>query len=131
VITILVDHDIEGQATVLWRTLQAEGWSDLIPLQLVLFAQVGLPPNSSDRTVWRFAQDHRMILLTGNRRMAEEDALEQVIRDENKTASLPVLTIGNVKRMVQKPYRERCVTQLLEIVLELDNYLGTGRIFIP
>ena len=130
-ITILVDHNIEGQAIILWGAISAEGWLELLPLRLVTFAQVGLPPDSSDREVWRFAQSNGMILLTSNRRMKEADALEQTIREENTAASLPVLTIGNVKRTVEKSYRERCAARLLEIALDLESYLGAGRIFIP
>lgn len=130
-ITILVDHNIEGQAIILWGAISAEGWLELLPLRLVTFAQVGLPPDSSDREVWRFAQSNGMILLTSNRRMKEADALEQTIREENTAASLPVLTIGNVKRTVEKSYRERCAARLLEIALDLESYWGAGRIFIP
>lgn len=49
--TILADHDIEGQVMALWGTLAAEGWLALCPLQLVTFAHLGLPLDSSDRTV--------------------------------------------------------------------------------
>jgi len=76
VITILVDHNIEGQAIILWGAISAEGWLELLPLRLVTFAQAGLPPESSDREVWRFAQSNDMILLTSKRRMKEADALE-------------------------------------------------------
>ena len=130
-ITVLADHNIEGQAIALWGTLSAGSWLDLFPLRLVTFTQVGLPSESSDRQVWRFAQEHGMLLLTFNRRMRDVDALEQTIREENTMTSLPVLTIGNVKRMVEKTYRERCAARLLEIVLDLESYLGAGRIFIP
>ena len=47
-ITILADHNIEGQAIALWGTLSAGGWLDWIPLRLVTFAQVELPPESTD-----------------------------------------------------------------------------------
>ena len=67
--TILVDHNLRGQALLLWGTLAAEGWLALLPLRLVTFEDVGLPVNSSDRTVWQFAQTNRMLLLTGNRSM--------------------------------------------------------------
>lgn len=33
--------------------------------------------------------------------------------------------------MVERLYRERCAEQLLEVVLDLDSYRGTARIFIP
>jgi hypothetical protein len=130
-IAILADHNIEGQAIALWGTLSVGGWLELFPLRWVTFAQVGLPPESSDREVWRFAQEHGMVLLTSNRRMRDVDALEQTIREENTATSLPVLTISNVKRMVEKTYRERCAARLLEITLDLENYSGAGRIFIP
>ncbi len=55
-ITILADHDIEGQVMTLWGTLAAEGWLELLPMRLATFEKVGLPFDSSDREVWRFAQ---------------------------------------------------------------------------
>jgi hypothetical protein len=130
-LTILVDHNIEGQAMLLWGTLTATGWLELLPLRLVTLAQVGLPYDSSDREMWRFAQENGMVLLTANRRMDGEDSLEQTIREENTATSLPVLTIGNPERVVERTYRERCAIRLLEVGLDLDNYLGAGRIFIP
>jgi hypothetical protein len=129
--TILVDQDIEGQVMVLWGTLAAEGWLALCPLRLVTFAHVDLPGDSSDRTVWRFAQAQGMLLLTHNRNMKGEDSLEQTIREENSSTALPVLTIGRVERLRERSYRERCAIRLVEISLEVEKYLGTGRIFIP
>ncbi len=129
--TILIDHDIEGQAMLLWAQISSENWTDLFSLRFVRFIDVDLPYSSSDREVWRFAQHNGMILLTGNRNMKDIDSLEKTIRDENMPTSLPVLTIGNADRIVQKEYRDKCESRLLEIILYLDNYLGAGRIFIP
>jgi len=39
---MLVDHNIEGHAMLLWGTLTAEGWSDLLALRMVTFPQVDL-----------------------------------------------------------------------------------------
>jgi len=129
--TILVDHDIEGHALLLWARISTEGWSDLLSLRLVLFDDVGLPTDGSDRDVWRFAQQNGMVLLTGNRRMKEADSLEKTIREENTPVSLPVVTIGNVSRMLDRGYLERCKLRLLEVMLYLDYYAGAGRVFIP
>ncbi len=129
--TILVDHDIEGQALILWGTLAAEGWLTLLPLQLVTFAQIGLPVDSSDRTVWRAAQAQGMILLTHNRNMKGNDSLEQSIREEDIPTALPVVTIGRIDRIRERIYRERCVVRLVEIGLDIEKYLGAGRIFVP
>jgi hypothetical protein len=129
--TILVDHDIEGQILMLWGRMAAEGWLALCPLQLVTFDQVGLPVDSDDRTVWRFAQTQGMILLTHNRNMSDADSLEQTLREENMPTSLPVITVGRAERLRERTYRERCAVRLVEIVLEIDQYLGAGRLFIP
>lgn len=34
---ILADHDIGGQAMMLWRMLCEHGWTEMIPLKLLLF----------------------------------------------------------------------------------------------
>jgi len=128
---ILVDHDIEGQAELLWGLISVQGWLEIMDLELLTFANVGLSVNSSDREVWRFAQANRMILLTNNRNMDDEDSLERTIRDENSITSLPVLTVGNVRRFPDRSYREQCAAQLLEIVMDIERHLGRGRVFIP
>jgi len=116
---------------LLWADISSEGWPELFPIRFALFRDIGLPPGSNDLEVWDFAQRHGLILLTANRRMKEESSLERTIRDENTAISLPVLTIGNKNRVVEREYREKCESRLLEIVVYLEDYLGAGRIFIP
>ena len=130
-ITILADHDIEGKVFLLWGTVAATGWLETLPLRLVRFRDVGLVPDSTDRTVWRFAQTHGMILLTNNRNMTGNDSLEQTIREENTITSFPVLTFGDFERITDRIYREQCATRLIEVMVYLDDYLGVGRLFIP
>jgi len=72
-----------------------------------------------------------MLLLTGNRNMTGEDSLEQTIRDENRSDSIPVVTIANVNRVAERNYREECATRLAVICLDVEGYMGTGRLFIP
>jgi len=128
---LLVDHDIEGYAVLLWGSLIAERWLELAEIDFVMFTTVGLAFDSNDRDVWRSAQANGMVLLTSNRNMQDDDSLEQTIRQENTTDSLPVITVSNVQRLDKKSYRDRCIARLVEIALDLDNYLGTGRIFVP
>ena len=130
-IIILADHDIEGHAYSLIGVLGAEGWLEMVDLRLATFAEVGLPLDSPDRAVWRFAQENEMVLLTNNRNMDEADSLEQTLREENTPTSLPIVTIANAGRLSERHYRERCAFQLLEIVLELEKHLGRSRVYIP
>ncbi|MBP0021453.1 MAG: ACP S-malonyltransferase [Cyanobacteria bacterium SBLK] len=128
----LIDHNIEGQALILFGAIANQGWLDLIQIQFVFFEEIALPIESSDRGVWQFAQSNRMLLLTANRSMEGDDSLEQVMREENTPTSLPIVTISNSNRVLIDPnYREKCVESLLEIALDLNNYLGVGGIFIP
>lgn len=83
------------------------------------------------RLKWIPAQAQGVILLTHNRNMKDEDSLEQTLREENTSTSLPVITVGRVERLRERTYRERCAVRLVEIVLEIVQYLGAGRLFIP
>jgi len=129
---ILVDHNLRGHSVVLAGSLAASGWLDLISIRFVLFEEVGLEVNSDDRVVWHCAQANEMILLTANRSIKGKDSLEQVMREENTQTSLPVITIGNIDRLLTEPeYRNRCVNRLVDIVVDLEDYRGARRIFIP
>ena len=128
---LLVDHNIEGWAVRLWDTIVAEGWLELYPLEMIMFRDIGLDDGSSDRDIWRFSQDNNMILLTSNRNMEGEDSLEKTIREENRLSSLPVLTIALVEKLEEKAFCQRCAERLMEIILYLENYLGTARLYIP
>jgi len=80
---------------MLYGSLGRQGWLDSVPIRFVTFAEIGLPPDSNDRVVWRLAQNKQMLLLTANRSMKGEDALEKVRREENTPTSFPVVTISN------------------------------------
>jgi hypothetical protein len=131
VTTILVDHNMEGQAERLLETLKVDGWLELEPIRIVTLGAVGLSAGTNDRTIWRFVQEQRMVLLTGNRNMKGEDSLEQTLREEGTPTSLPVITIGSVDRLKERGYRAQCAASLIEIVLDLEDYLGASRLFIP
>ena len=45
--------------------------------------------------------------------------------------SLPVLTIGSIEQLDESAYRERCASRLVEIMLDIENYCGVGRSYIP
>ena len=128
---VLLDHHLTKQGILLWATMGSEGWLKLLDIPMLTFEDVGLPIDSRDRDVWRFAQEKQLILLTGNRNKDGSDSLEQTIRNENTPDSLPVVTIGITDRLEERAYREQCAERLVEIILNIENYLGVGRIYIP
>jgi hypothetical protein len=131
VVAVLVDHNIEGQAALLWEEVAAQGWLELVEMTLITFTDAGLPRDTPDRALWRFAQERDMLLLTANRNMTGADSLERTIREESVPTSLPVITIGRSDRIEERDYRRRCAEWLVDIVLYLDRYRGGRRLFIP
>ncbi|MBR8840277.1 MAG: ACP S-malonyltransferase [Stigonema ocellatum SAG 48.90 = DSM 106950] len=128
----LIDHNLKGHALVFFGAIASLGWLDIVPIRFVTFAEMELSIDSDDRVVWRLAQENQMILLTANRSMKGKNSLEQVIREESTSVSLPVITIGNADKLLNdSEYRGRCVESLIEIVLDIDSYRGARRIFIP
>ncbi len=128
----LVDHNLERHAEVLLGNIANKGWLDILPVRFISLKEVELSFDSSDRVVWRTAQTNQMILLTANRRMNGKDALERVLREENTSNSLPVITISSANRFLdERDYRDRCVDRILEIMIDIENYMGVGRLFIP
>lgn len=64
--------------------------------------------------------------------MVGENSLEQVLREENTIQSLPVLTIANSDRFTKdSAYRDRCVTRMMDILLNIENFMGSKRLFVP
>lgn len=128
----LIDHNLKGHALVFFGVIASQGWLDILLIWFVTFAEIELSIDSNDRAVWRLAQKNQMILLTANRSMKGKDSLEQVMREESTPTSLPVITVSNSERLLNdSEYRGRCIESLIEIVLDIDSYLGARRIFIP
>jgi hypothetical protein len=128
----LIDHNLGGHAEILFGSLASQGWVDMLSIQFFTFQEMKLPINSSDRIVWRLAQAHQMMILTANRSMKGEESLEEVLREENGMTSFPVITIGDANRLLSdRSYRNRCGDRLIEILLELEIWMGVGRLYIP
>lgn len=128
----LVDHNLEGHALLLSGNIANLGWLDLLEIRFITFEEIGLSVASDDRVVWRFAQTNNMILLTANRSMKGKNSLEKVMREENTSTSLPVVTIGNADRVLSNSnYRNLCIDQLIKIIFDIDDYRGSRRLFIP
>jgi hypothetical protein len=71
-------------------------------------------------------------LITANRHDEGPDSLESTIRDLNEPLSLPVFTIADPGLVLaSRDYAERVALQVLEFLLELDNFRGVGRLFVP
>lgn len=130
---VLSDHNCGGQAEAIFETLR--WYTDLgwVPLELRFFQDIGISETSSDEFVWKLCQTNDYILLTGNRSMRDGDfSLEATMRRLYHPNIIPVVTIGNLKRVLKDPiYRYLCAEKLAEIALDVNVHRGTMRLFIP
>jgi hypothetical protein len=135
VITLLADANIKGHVARLVTRMKNESWRefwDYLNLRQVNFEDIGLDPAASDAVIWHKCQEQRILLLTNNRNDDGPESLEATIRAFNTPASLPVFTIGDADSILSSSeYAERVADRLYRYLLELDNVLGTGRLFLP
>ena len=132
---ILTDHNMEGQAKLLLQLLTSDDWRDLWePLQLLLFtfADFQLANSAPDDVLWFTCQQEEVVLITANRNHDGPTSLEAVIRENNTSNSLPIFTVSDATKIItSKPYAENTAAKMLEFLMEIENYRGTGRLYLP
>lgn len=130
-ITALLDHDIEGHVVYLEAGLEETGWDQLIEVNFVLMRDCGLAENAPDNEIWRYAQEHDMLLITNNRNNDGEASLHATIARENTPDSLPVVTVSCKDSLGLADHQQRAADALANIVIYLERFRGAGRVFIP
>lgn len=132
---ILPDVDVIGQCIALvrilnsptWRTI----WEELDPI-VATFEDVGLATNAQDVVVWRSCQTWQLVLVTGNRNLHADHSLEATIRAYADRSSLPVITLADEKRILRdRDYAELVAERMLDHLLNIDDYRGVGRLYVP
>jgi hypothetical protein len=132
---ILSDVNIEGHVQILFNLLESATWRGvwtLFNLPLYTFGDLGLTPETLDVVLWQVCKQQEIILITANRNDDGPDSLESAIRTMNTVHSLPVFTIANARQVLQsREYAERVVNKLLDYLIDIDNFRGTGRLYLP
>jgi hypothetical protein len=132
---IMADHNIEGHFVVLLRIWTSNPWASLwesLECEVESFDRLGIPYDTSDRELWQVCQQRDIVLITANRNDEGSNSLEATIRDLNEPSSLPILTVADPELiLVSQDYAERVAIQVLEYLMDLDNFRGTGRLFVP
>jgi predicted nuclease of predicted toxin-antitoxin system len=132
---ILADNDVEGYVRIIHVIWLSETWRDLwngLGLSVESLSTLGLPHDSSDEVIWRTCQKENLVLVTANRNVSDPDSLEIVIRNEGLPDSLPVATLANPQRLTKdRPYAETVAERLLDRLIDINRFRGTGRIYVP
>ena len=130
---ILSDVNIEGHVQALYSILESAAWRGvwtLFNLPLYTFHDLGLVPETPDMVLWQVCQQQEIILITANRNDDGPDSLESAIRTMSTAHSLPVFTIANARQVLHsREYAERVVEKLLDYLIDIDNFRGTGRLY--
>jgi hypothetical protein len=130
-ITMLLDHDLEGQVPFLEAGWRETGWAQYLRLEFIRLRDLNLPNDVTDQEIWHYVQREQFLLLTNNRNREDETSLEATIERENTRDSLPVLTVSDKDKLVLPAYRQQAAHKLAAVIIDLENYLGVGRVFIP
>lgn len=132
---ILADNDVGGQVALIIAILESDDWREVwrsLDVSVKSFFDLGLSPNAQDVVIWHACQLQQVILVTGNRNRRGPESLAAAIEQFNTGQSLPVFTLANSKLLLKsKHYAERVAVRLLQHLLDIDNLLGAGRIFLP
>jgi hypothetical protein len=132
---IISDMNIKGHVGRLVDLIHATFWIDYwnrLGLVLETFDGIGLENETPDNEVWRTCQREQVVLITANRNNDGPDSLEATILAESTEVSLPVLTLADADRVLQRAdYAERVVARLFEYLIDIDLYRGTGRLYLP
>jgi hypothetical protein len=133
-VLVLADNDVGGAVTALRRVLESDQFAAVtqaLELESVVFEDLGLRRDASDRQVWQACQKASAVLITGNR-ASGQNSLEQTILEAAHADSLPVVTLGDPQRIVRdRPYAEDCALSLLDLLDRIESLRGTGRLFVP
>lgn len=132
---LLADVNAEGQLKVLVSILQGEPWRDIwseLGMPVETFGRLELSDEIPDLDLWQICQSEHLLLITGNRNRAGDDSLESTIERWNQPESLPVLTLANPGRLMKdRDYAALTAERLLEKLIDLDQFRGTGRLYLP
>jgi hypothetical protein len=133
--SILLDENLEGYKEYLERLLDAPAWREIssqLQVHLATFQEIGLSKSAPDDLIWELCQQKRLYLLTDNRNEEAANSLGITIRSRSHANSLPVFTISDLHRFrTERTYAELVIATLLEFLVDTENILGTGRLYLP
>ncbi len=110
---------------------RGELWN-FLNLVILTFDDLSLAADASDRLLWQTCQAKGAVLITANRNADGPDSLERTMQGLNTPASLPIVTLANVERIRRDgQYAEQVADQLLDLLFDIDNLRGSGRLFVP
>jgi hypothetical protein len=132
---LLADVNAGGYLAAILKVCRGPAWRSFwleLRVPTFSFRDLWLDQETQDDLLWQFCQSEQLVLFTDNRNETGATSLGRAIRELNTASSLPVLTPADAQRLYSDAgYAERAAERMLEILMEIDRYRGTGRLFLP
>lgn len=131
---IVSDHNIEGHFRALVDIWENAPWGEIwtaLGIAVESFKSLGISAQITDADLWQVCQVRELVLFTANRNKDRPDSLEETIARFGQLTSLPVITTANPDRFDRdREYASEVAERALQYLLEIENYRGTGRLFV-
>ncbi len=134
---LLADVNVQGHLLYLcqlFESLDLESVLIEIPLEFATFADLQIPQNLDDRSLWQRCQQDGWVLFTDNRNDENENSLHATLADSWHKGCFPVLTLANKKKFERNSiYAERVAVDVAELLFGIahQEYRDRPRIYVP
>ena len=134
---LLADVNVQGHLPYLRQLLETlQLWVFLmeLPLDFATFADLQLPHNLDDRTLWNRCQRDGWVLFTDNRNDESENSLQATLADSWRMGCLPVLTLADKGKFERSAaYAKRVAIDVAELLFGIahEEYRDQPRIYVP
>jgi hypothetical protein len=132
---LLADENCEAHLAALLQVCRNTEWREMwagVGASVHTFESLRLTRSLPDDELWMICQRDSYVLLTANRNQDRPTSLEATIRSRGTSNSLPVFTLADPARILKdSAYAERAAVQLMELLMDIDEMRGTGRLYLP
>lgn len=134
---MLFDVNLDGYRQRLVGILRKHGFEPILEEEHLLFAtfsEIGIDPDTIDRSIWNYCQDQGWVLLTDNRNKDGHDSLQATLDDSWEIGCFPIVTIGD-KDAFEKDfaYAARVAFDIADLLIGIkqQEFLHQPRFYLP
>jgi hypothetical protein len=135
---LLADVNVQGRhLRYLRHLLEAlDLWSVMVEQELdfATLADLDLPQDLDDRTLWHRCQHEGWVLFTENRNEDGLDSLQATLDDSWQPGRIPILTLANKGKFEHDPdYAAQVASDVAELLFGIaqGEYRDRPRIYVP
>ena len=133
---LLTDVNLQGLLPAIRRQIDADFREifDFLNIKLSSFADLGIPEQLDDQSLWLLCQNDGWVLLTENRNQAEPTSLQTTLDQFWSPGQLPVLTLANKSRFqLNREHFIHTVRDIADLLLDIHDGKSCDqpRIYVP